>query len=226
MNKVQHLVLLPAIILLISTASMSAPGQGKATANQIVDKVQAYYEAISDYKARFVQTTAHKMFPGKYQRAYGTVMFKKGGLMRWEYNRPEKKLFIYDGLTLWVYEPMVPQIFKGQDGTDRLKKALAFLTGEGKIRHSYKASLADISKYDFDNGYVLILVPKEKNSPFKHVEMYVAADTFRVARSVVVDHDGNRNRLDFYAPENNTGLDSRLFEFVPPAGVPVMTPQQ
>ena len=73
---------------------------------------------------------------------------------------------------------------------------------------------------------MLILVPKEKNSPFKHVEMYVAGDTYRVARSVVVDHDGNRNRLDFYDPEINTGLDSRLFQFVPPEGVPIMTPQQ
>ena len=226
MKKTKCSVILAAIIVMISNASISAEGQNKVNANEIVDKVQAYYEAISDYKARFVQTTAHKMFPGKYQRAYGTVMFKKGGLMRWEYQRPEKKLFIYDGLTLWVYEPMVPQIFRGQDGTERLKKALAFLTGEGKIRHSYKASLADNSKFDFSNGYVLILVPKEKNSPFKHVEMYVAGDTYRVARSVVVDHDGNRNRLDFYDPEINTGLDFRLFQFVPPEGVPIMTPQQ
>ena len=198
----------------------------KMSANQIVDKVQNFYEGVDDYKARFVQTTAHKMFPGKYQRAYGTVMFKKGGLMRWEYQRPEKKLFIYDGMILWVYEPVVPQIFKGQGGTERLRKALAFLTGEGKIKNSYTATRADISKFDFKNGYVLILVPREKDSPFKQVEMYVTGDTFRVARSVVVDHDGNRNRLDFYGPEVNTGLDARLFQFEPPAGVPVMVPQQ
>ena len=213
-----------AFIGLQATTASAEPK--KMPANKIVDKVQAFYEGINDYQARFVQTTAHKMFPGKYQRAYGTVMFKKGGLMRWEYKRPEKKLFIYDGMTLWVYEPEVPQIFKGQGGTERLRKALAFLTGEGKIKNSYKASQADINKFDFENGYVLILVPKEKNSPFKHVEMYVTGDTFRVARSVVVDHDGNRNRLDFYGPKINTGLDPRLFQFEPPAGVPVMTPQQ
>lgn len=195
------------------------------SATQVVDKVQLYYEGVADYKAKFVQTTAHKMFPGKLQRAYGTVMFKKGGLMRWEYRRPEKKLFIYDGMVLWVYEPEVPQIFKGTGNTDRLRKALAFLTGEGKIKHSYKASKANSKNYVFEEGYVLILVPKEKSSPFKQVELYVSDGTFRVARSVVVDHDGNRNRLDFYEPTTNAGLDPRLFEFVPPDGVPVMVPQ-
>ncbi|MBN2526354.1 MAG: outer membrane lipoprotein chaperone LolA [Deltaproteobacteria bacterium] len=225
--KIKHIKpsAITALVIFFATSAAFAQ-EKKLNANQIVDKVQEFYEGVSDYKARFVQTTAHKMFPGKYQRAYGTVMFRKGGLMRWEYNRPEKKLFIYDGMTLWVYEPEVPQIFKGQSGTDRLKKALAFLTGEGKIKNAYKASLADIKKFDFKNGYVLILVPKEQNSPFKQVEMYVTADTFRVARSVVVDHDGNRNRLDFYGPEVNSDLDARLFQFVPPAGVPVMVPQQ
>ncbi|MBN2341264.1 MAG: outer membrane lipoprotein chaperone LolA [Deltaproteobacteria bacterium] len=214
--------------LVFVAVSIQAQAQAKMSmsATQIVDKVQFFYEGVDDYKARFVQTTAHKMFPGKYQRAYGTVMFKKGGLMRWEYKRPEKKLFIYDGMTLWVYEPEVPQIFKGTGGTERLRKALAFLTGEGKIKNFYKASKADAKKFDFKDGYVLILVPKEKNSPFKHVEMYVKGDTFRVARSVVVDHDGNRNRIDFYSPETNTSLDARLFQFTPPAGVPVMVPQQ
>lgn len=204
----------------------SQAGNQKLNANQIVDKVQGYYEGIDDYKARFVQTTVHKMFPGRYQRAYGTVMFKKGGLMRWEYNRPEKKLFIYDGTMLWIYEPEVPQIFKGAGNTERLRKALAFLTGEGKIRNFYKASKANEKKHKFEDGYVLILVPKEKNSPFSHVELYVDTKDFRVARSVVVDHDGNRNRLDFYKPQTNNNLDARLFRFVAPVGVPVMVPNQ
>ncbi|MBN2716439.1 MAG: outer membrane lipoprotein chaperone LolA [Deltaproteobacteria bacterium] len=227
MSIMQH-INFSVVTVVISILLSSGIGRAELknmSATQIVDKVQSFYEGIDDYKARFVQTTAHKMFPGKFQRAYGTVMFKKGGLMRWEYTRPEKKLFIYDGMILWVYEPEVPQIFKGQGGTERLRKALAFLTGEGKIKDSYKASKADIKKYDFKDGYVLKLVPKEANSPFKHVEMYVMGDTFRVARSVVVDHDDNRNRLDFYSPEVNAGLDARLFQFEPPAGVPVMTPQ-
>jgi outer membrane lipoprotein-sorting protein len=58
------------------------------------------------------------------------------------------------------------------------------------------------------------------------VELYVDATDYHVARSVVVDHDGNRNRLDFGKPATNLGLPAGMFEFTPPAGVPVITAEQ
>jgi chaperone LolA len=149
-------------------------------------------------------------------------MFKKGGRMRWEYTRPEEKLFVYDGATLWIYEPEVPQAFKATANADRLRRALAFLSGEGKIKDSYKVEKLDATRFNFANGYVLKLTPKEKGSPFKRVELYVDAVDFRVARSVVVDHEGNRNRFDFAKPAKNGGLAPALFTFAPPAGVPVL----
>jgi outer membrane lipoprotein carrier protein len=196
-------------------------------AKEIVTKVQEFYAGVDDYQAAFVQTSAHKMFGGKLERAYGKVSFKKGGLMRWEYERPEKKLFIYDGAILWIYEPEVPQIFKGAADTDRLRKALAFLTGEGKILDEYKARKVSEKKMGFPDGYVLKLKPRQKGSPFKHVELYVDGSDFHVVRSVVVDHEGNRNRLDFKKPATNLDLNAKMFEFAPPKGVPVIegTPQ-
>jgi outer membrane lipoprotein carrier protein len=150
------------------------------------------------------------------------LMFKKGGLMRWEYARPEKKLFVYDGTTLWVYEPEVPQAFKATANADRLRKALAFLNGEGKIKESYKTEKLDAARYNFNSGYVLKLTPLEKNSPFKKVELYVSSTDFRVVRSVVVDNEGNRNRFDFSDVAQNANLSPALFSFTPPAGVPVV----
>jgi len=191
-------------------------------ASQIVAKVQEFYAGVDDYRATFVQTTSHKMFAGRLERAYGKVMFKKGGLMRWSYARPDNKLFIYDGAILWVYEPEVPQIFKGAADADRLRKALAFLTGEGKILDEYTAVKVNAKKMGFDAGHVLKLKPKQKGSPFKHVELYVDGADFHVVRSVVVDHEGNRNRLDFKQPEVNPGLPAKMFEFTPPQGVPVI----
>ncbi len=216
------LLLLTTFMSSIISISFSIYAKDKLSAVQVVNKVQDYYEQTHDYTARFVQTSAHKMFPGRYQRAYGNVFFKKGGLMRWEYLRPSNKYFIYNGKTLWIYEPEVPQIFKGTDQTDRLRKALAFLTGDGKIRDFYNVKEGK-QRSDFKNGYVVYLYPK-KNSPFKRVELYIDKNSFRVARSIVVDHDNNRNRLDFYGSKTNTNLNPALFTFTPPKGVPVLTP--
>jgi outer membrane lipoprotein carrier protein len=207
---------------LCATARTEAASAVTLGANEIVDRVQAHYAEISDYRAAFVQTVAHRLFPGRLERSYGAVMFKKGGLMRWEYARPEQKLFVYDGATLWIYEPEVPQAFKATANADRLRRALAFLSGEGKIKDSYKVEKLDAARFNFAAGYVLKLTPKEKNSPFKRVELYVDSVDFRVARSVVVDHEGNRNRFDFSSPTKNGGLPPSFFSFTPPAGVPVL----
>ncbi|MCK9461169.1 MAG: outer membrane lipoprotein chaperone LolA [Proteobacteria bacterium] len=215
-----------AVAMAIAIAALGAAAQGGSaktpSATEIVDSVQAHYAEISDYHAEFVQTLAHKLFPGRLERSYGAVMFKKGGLMRWEYARPERKLFVHDGKTLWIYEPEVPQVFKATANAEQLRKALAFLSGEGKIKESYKAEKLDAGRFNFKDGYVLKLTPKEKGSPFKRVELYVDSSDFHVARSVVVDHEGNRNRFDFSRPAKNAGLAASLFAFTPPADVPVL----
>jgi outer membrane lipoprotein carrier protein len=216
-----------AACLAIGAQAPTAAAQGAdPSAEDIVNKVQGYYSGIDDFEASFVQTTSHKMFAGRLERSYGKVMFRKGGLMRWEYTRPDRKLFIYDGATLWIYEPEVPQIFKGSADAERLRRALAFLTGEGKIMDEYKVAKLDAKRYRFSEGVVLKLVPKSAGSPFKHVELYVDATTHRVVRSVVVDHEGNRNRLDLNAPATNGGLPNSLFTFTPPPDVPVISAQQ
>lgn len=221
------LAILPVIIMTCLFGSPVAFAQKgpQPTANDILKRVQTYYSSVNDYRANFVQTTAHKLFQGKLQRSYGVVFFKKGGFMRWEYQRPEQKLFVYDGSTLWVYEPEVPQVLSGSADTDRLKKSLAFLTGEGKLLDEYSATLLDSRKQGYEGkGHVLSLRPNDKSAPFKSVEIYVNSVDNRVERSVVIDHEGNRNRLDFAEVKTNLGIDPKEFAFTPPAGVPVIRP--
>jgi outer membrane lipoprotein carrier protein len=196
----------------------------KKEIKDIVDKIQSYYANAGDYQASFTQTTSHKMFANKLERAYGTVKFKKGGLMRWEYAKPEKKLFIYDGKTLWIYEPEVPQVFSGSADADRLRRALAFVSGEGKLLDEYTIKLLNSAKCGFLEGTVLSLIPKDIQSPYDHVELYLDKATYRVVRSVIVDHENNRNRLDFSNPSIGNNLSDQEFTFTPPKGVPVIDP--
>ncbi len=209
-------------LLIIWISPIGIADNSKPNIGDVLEKLKTYYASINDYEATFIQTTAHKMFAGRLQRAYGTVKFKKGGRMRWEYSRPEKRLFIYDGKKLWVYEPEVPQVFSGAADTDRLRKALAFLTGEGNLKDEYKARLLSAKKHGFPEGIVVGLWPKNAKSPFKRVEMYLDSKTFRVRRSVVVDHEGNRIRFDFDTPKTNTGLLDAIFAFTPPPGVQIL----
>ncbi len=218
-RSVAPYVLLLALMMPLATVA----DQPSPSVNDIINRLKEFYASVNDYHASFVQTTAHKMFAGRLQRAYGTVKFKKGGLMRWEYTRPERKFFIYDGSKLWIYEPDVPQVFSGAADSERLRRALTFLTGEGAILDEYSAKMLPAEKYGFSKGIVVGLWPKDAKSPFKKVELYLDKTNFRVVRSVVVDKEGNRNRFDFATPKLNQGLSVELFTFTPPPGVPEFT---
>jgi outer membrane lipoprotein carrier protein len=219
-----------AVVLVCLAFSLMSPhlraDRAGSNIREIIEKMQSFYAASSDYQASFVQTTTHKMFPGRLQRAYGTVKFRKGGLMRWEYRKPEQKLFIYDGAKLWIYEPEVPQVISGTADAEKLRRALAFLSGEGRIQDEYGIRALDARKYGYEKGLVLGLTPKDGKSPYKRIELYLDKSTYRVVRSVVVDQENNRNRLDFSNPKLNSNLQAKEFQFTPPPGVPVLSPDQ
>src|SRR5437764_1303269 len=79
-------------------------------AREVMEKIQKFYEATKDLHARFEQAVQAGI--GGNKKAAGEMWLKKPGRMRWEYGKPEKKLMIADGQTLWVYEPEDEQAFK------------------------------------------------------------------------------------------------------------------
>ena len=107
----RNILLITTLAILLSPFFLHAD-EG-LPASEIIGKVQEHCNATSDFQASFVQTTAHKLFSNRLERSYGEVYLRKNGLMHWAYSRPEPKYFIYDGQMLWVYEPEVPQVFKG-----------------------------------------------------------------------------------------------------------------
>ena len=64
----------------------------------------------------------------------GTAYFRKPGKMRWEYEKPEKNLFLVDGKNAWFYTPVdhTATRIPARQSDDR-RTPLALLAGEGKL---------------------------------------------------------------------------------------------
>jgi outer membrane lipoprotein carrier protein len=64
----------------------------------------------------------------------GTVYFRRPGRMRWEYDSPEKKLFIADGKTVWFFVPTDHTVTKAptKESSD-WRTPLALLTGKADL---------------------------------------------------------------------------------------------
>jgi len=71
--------------------------------NQTVKRMEARYRSAKTLQATFLERYAEN---GSVLRSEaGTAYFRRPGKMRWEYERPEKDLFLVDGKTAWFYVP-------------------------------------------------------------------------------------------------------------------------
>ena len=160
------------------------------------------------------------------RQASGTVALKKPGKMRWDYEKPEKKLFIADGTTLWVYEPEDEQAYKQPLSSSQLPAQVSFLFGRGKLPEEFEISYYDDQPLGEAGDLVLRLVPKVASAQYRHLLFVVQPKTFLVKETVLFDQQGGQNHLVFSAIEPNpkAGVDDARFSFTPPPETKIITP--
>jgi outer membrane lipoprotein carrier protein len=207
-------------------AAMPAPATPTAATprlpvDAVVERVQKRYDAANDFRARFTQTLTSKTM-GRKTSSAGGVMFKKPGRMRWDYDKPEKAIYVSDGGVLWLYEPEDQQAFKQELKASQLPAALAFLTGKGKLATEFDITALAKSAYGTPGDYLLSLSPKVPEPAVKNILFVVDPRTFDVRESVITDGQGNLNDLTFADIKTNTRLPESEFHFSPPPGVRVI----
>ena len=89
------------IFLLVATVALF-PSHAK-NAKEIARALEAHYHRTGNMSAVFLETYRSG---GVGMRAEsGKVFFSRPGRMRWDYDSPEKKLFLVDGKNVWYYVP-------------------------------------------------------------------------------------------------------------------------
>ena len=205
------------------TVLFGQPTPPALSADQVVARMQQFYNTTTDYQADFFQTYFNRLF-NNYQRSHGKVYFKKPGRMRWEYAAPERKLFVSDGRTMWAYEPEANQAFQQSLQDSQLPTALSFLTGQGNLATEFNFRLIPARQYGFENGSVVELRPKTPNPQYERLVLFVDGQSFQVRRSLVIDQAGNRNKMEFTNARQNQGIPDSRFSFTPPQGTRVIHP--
>ncbi len=204
-----------ALLLLAAPALAESP--------PIVARMQKYYDGTRDLHAHFDQQLDSAM--GGKKKASGEVWLKKPGKMRWDYAKPEKKLMVSDGKTLWVYEPEDEQAFKQDMSASTLPAQVSFLVGGSKLDQEF-----DITPGEAPAGVggagetVLKLVPKTPTTAYHHLLFVVDDKTGMVKETIIFDQTQGQNRLTFSNVEQNKNVDDSKFRFSPPAGTKILAP--
>jgi outer membrane lipoprotein carrier protein len=211
---------------LTATAQSRLPSQPVPTpdarppAGDVAVALQRKYDAIKDFSASFIQTYEGGVLRRKASES-GTVYVKKPGRMRWDYTSPEKKLFVSDGRTMFLYFPADKQVMKNPvPAQDEATSAVLFLMGKGDIVRDFNVKWAEGGT---ENTYRLRLDPRTRQTEYDWLEVAADRHTLQIVGLTAADAQGGRSSFSFSNFKENVGLADKMFEFTIPRGTEVIT---
>jgi len=212
----------------------------------------AHNRRIRDYSADFFQQSQIASL-NRVQQAHGkvTVQFDEqlqGEVpkirFRWEYVQPSAQEIVSNGEQIWVYLPENNQVIVTK--TDSAAEAgennpMAFLTGLGNLARDFQIVWAEPDR-DPDGHYILDLQPRRASALLARlvivvdrtaVETHLAGSaaagkqvTFPILSTTIYDANGNSSIIAFRNLQINRGPSVSQFNFVVPAGVDVVRPEE
>jgi len=206
---------------LVALAAVAAA----ATVDEVVDKVQATCARTHDLSARFQQTVSYRSL-GQVREGHGILLLKRPGKIRWEYQKPEPRLFVTDGKTLWDYSPLDKQVRVEEFSADFASRLpMAFLAGDCQLRREFAITAVEhAGTRASTTARILDLKPLRAEAGIARVLLEVNLQTYTVEKTTVFDAAGNTTVIAFANVKLNPGLGDDQFQFTPPAGVTVVTP--
>jgi outer membrane lipoprotein carrier protein len=139
--------------------------------------------------------------------------------MRWEYTKPDGKLFISDGSNYWYYSVLAKRAEKMKlKEAEDIQAPLAFLIGKLDFQRDFAKFLIQPA------GDLVTITAEPKNpqkSPFASVGFTVGKD-HRISTLTIKGQDGATMIFQFASEVRNPPLSDSNFTFVAPPGVEVV----
>jgi len=231
---------LTAALLVACGVPLTAAVDSERDLTRIFEK---HYQAARTLQATFLERYTEN---GAVVRTEaGTAFFRRPGKMRWEYEAPEKDLFLVDGKTAWFYVPADRTATRvpAKQSAD-WRTPLALLAGEMKVsRVCARVDVASNERALSENDVVLRCRVKGAGAGDRAAKDSTADEntlaapagsqndvvlfevdrkTGELARLVVRQSGGVEVEFRFENWHLDPPLPASLFKFEPPAGVAIV----
>jgi outer membrane lipoprotein carrier protein len=187
-----------------------------STADKLIRKIENRYNAAQTLSLEFVEKyniLGHARPPES-----GTLILRKQGKMRWDYTRPQGKLFVSDGKNVYLYTSNDNRVEKVplKDSED-MRAPLAFLLG----RLDMKKEFRDFHVRQGDGGMWLDASARTGSVPYESVEMLIGPDA-SVRQLKVKGRDQSILAFSFTNEKLNPPVGDQPFHFTIPPGAEVV----
>ena len=186
------------------------------TADDVITKIENRY-SVPGFSARFIQESTLKAMEIT-DVATGKMFVKRPGMMRWEYEKPEKQIVVTDGESLWIYRPGDNQVMVGKAPEFfGAGKGATFLSDIRIIRRNFSVSIAS----DKDDYVMLNLMPKQKKADVAKIYLSISKKNYEISRIGINNSYGDETIIDLFDSQFVTSPDS-AFSFTIPKGAEVI----
>ena len=193
------------------------------SASELAQALQKKYDTVKGFSADFVHTYRGGVL-NKQLSERGRLLIKKPGKMRWDYTAPEQKLFVSDGLKMYMYVPADRQVIvNDMPPGDAVTSPALFLAGKGNLPRDFNASVTEVPAGTPPGSLALKLVPKAPQADYDWLVVVVEPGTLSLRGLSYSDPQGGTSTFSFTNLKENAGIADNEFTFRPPRGVDVVT---
>src|SRR6267378_4479636 len=223
--------------VLFTLVLLLLPSTSRKEAGEFASRLETRYRDAKTLQATFLERYSEN---GAVLRTEaGTAYFRRPGKMRWEYDHPERDLFLVDGKTAWFYVPADHTVTRvPAKQSEDLRTPLALLAGRMKIsRVCSRVELAEGEKPLGEGHAVLRCKPRGQKQDAASgagvesvlgvnngdaVLFEVARDTGELARLIVRQAGGIEVEFRFENWRFDPALPDTMFRFEAPPGVAIV----
>jgi len=190
-------------------------------ADAYVRQFESSYHDVQSLRAEFTQTYT---VGERTQNEGGIVAFARGGVMRWDYQRPSKKVFVSDGKHVSLYIPDEQQLTRTPiKSSEDFRVPFELLLTRLNLRRVFsRVEMADAALDHDPADHVLRAFPKKQYAEDYSDVLIELGPQFDMRRLVVNYPDHGRMDFRFDHIERNPPLPRSLFQFQPPAGTEII----
>jgi outer membrane lipoprotein carrier protein len=208
------------------TVGSAIAAESAPSAKSLAHLLEEHYRHPRTLQAVFLERYSEGQKQSRVES--GTVYFQRPGQMRWEYDAPEKKLFLVDGKTTWFYVPYDHTVTKApvKESSD-WRTPLALLTGKADLARLC-SQIDLVSQPGIPSGHaVLRCLPKQAPSraddkDYTEVLLEMDASTGELARIEIRQPGAIELEYRFGSWQTDVPLAGSLFRFQVPTGVAIV----
>jgi outer membrane lipoprotein carrier protein len=203
----------------------------------LVARMEARYRFAGTLQATFLERYTEN---GRVVRVEaGIAYFRRPGKMRWEYEAPEKNLFLVDGKSAWFYVPADHTVTRvpAKESTD-WRTPLALLAGEMKVSRVCARIQPAINEAPESSDHVVLFCdlragyeaqkqgsqdhPPQTGEAGEAVFFEIVKDSGELVRVSVRSPGGVGIEFHFTHWQTDPHVDDSLFHFHAPPGVAIV----